>query len=40
MVVDAQRSLFRGELDLVALQRQELVAIVGPYRALGGGWNE
>ena len=39
-VLDAQRSLFRSELDLVALQRQELVAIVELYRALGGGWNE
>ena len=39
-VLEAQRSLFRGELDLVALQRQELVAIVELYRALGGGWNE
>jgi len=39
-VLDAQRSLFRSELDLAALQRQELVAIVELYRALGGGWNE
>jgi len=39
-VLDAQRSLFRSQLDLVALQRQELVAIVELYRALGGGWNE
>jgi efflux transporter, outer membrane factor (OMF) lipoprotein, NodT family len=39
-VLDAQRSLFRSELDLAALQRQELVAIVDLYRALGGGWNE
>lgn len=39
-VLDAQRSLFRSELDLAALQRQELGAIVELYRALGGGWNE
>jgi len=37
-VLDAQRGLFRSELDLAALQRQELTAIVELYRALGGGW--
>jgi outer membrane protein, multidrug efflux system len=37
-VLDAQRSLFRSELDLAALQRQELTSIVELYRALGGGW--
>lgn len=37
-VLDAQRSLFRSELDLAALHRQELTAIVELYRALGGGW--
>jgi multidrug efflux system outer membrane protein len=36
-VLDAQRSLFRSELDLVTLQRQELASIVELYRALGGG---
>jgi len=39
-VLDAQRNLFRSELDLAALQRQELASIVELYRALGGGWNE
>jgi NodT family efflux transporter outer membrane factor (OMF) lipoprotein len=39
-VLDAQRSLFRSELDLAALERQELASIVELYRALGGGWNE
>ena len=39
-VLDAQRSLFRSELDLAALQRQELASIVELYRALGGGWSE
>jgi multidrug efflux system outer membrane protein len=38
-VLDAQRSLFRSELDLAALQRQELTAVVDLYRALGGGWS-
>jgi NodT family efflux transporter outer membrane factor (OMF) lipoprotein len=37
-VLDAQRGLFRSELDLTALQRQELTSIVELYRALGGGW--
>jgi multidrug efflux system outer membrane protein len=37
-VLDAQRSLFRSELDLAALQREELASIVELYRALGGGW--
>jgi len=37
-VLDAQRSLFRSELDLASLQRQELTAIVELYRALGRGW--
>jgi len=39
-VLDAQRSLFRSELDLTTLQRQELASIVELYRALGGGWSE
>jgi NodT family efflux transporter outer membrane factor (OMF) lipoprotein len=39
-VLDAQRSLFRSELDLAALQRLELESIVELYRALGGGWSE
>jgi len=38
-VLDAQRNLFQGELDLVRLRRQELTAIVQLYRALGGGWS-
>jgi multidrug efflux system outer membrane protein len=37
-VLDAQRSLFRSELDLAGLQRQELTSVVELYRALGGGW--
>ena len=39
-VLDAERSLFRGELDLATLQRLELESIVELYRALGGGWTE
>lgn len=38
-VLDAQRNLFQGELELVRLRQQELVAVVRLYRALGGGWS-
>lgn len=38
-VLDAQRNLFQGELDLARLRRQELTSIVQLYRALGGGWS-
>jgi multidrug efflux system outer membrane protein len=38
-VLDAQRNLFQGELDLVRLRRQELSTLVQLYRALGGGWD-
>jgi NodT family efflux transporter outer membrane factor (OMF) lipoprotein len=38
-VLDAQRNLFQGELDLARLLQQELAGIVQLYRALGGGWN-
>ena len=37
-VLDAQRSLFQGELDLTRLRWEELTSIVQLYRALGGGW--
>jgi multidrug efflux system outer membrane protein len=37
-VLDAERNLFSGELDLARLRRDELVSIVSLYRALGGGW--
>jgi multidrug efflux system outer membrane protein len=38
-VLDAQRSLYQGELDLARLRQQELASIVQLYRALGGGWS-
>lgn len=38
-VLDAQRNLFQGELDLARLRQQELASIVQLYRALGGGWS-
>ena len=37
-VLDAQRNLFQGELDLARLRQRELSSIVQLYRALGGGW--
>jgi multidrug efflux system outer membrane protein len=37
-VLDAQRNLFQGELDLARLRAQELSSLVELYRALGGGW--
>jgi NodT family efflux transporter outer membrane factor (OMF) lipoprotein len=37
-VLDAERNLFRSELDLAAITRIELGAVVELYRALGGGW--
>jgi NodT family efflux transporter outer membrane factor (OMF) lipoprotein len=38
-VLDAQRNLFRGELDLARLRLRETAAVVELYRALGGGWD-
>ncbi len=37
-VLDAERNLFQGQLLLAQLRREELLAIVQLYRALGGGW--
>jgi multidrug efflux system outer membrane protein len=37
-ILDAERNLFQGELDLAVLHQQELASIIGLYRALGGGW--
>ena len=39
-VLDAQRNLFQGELELARLRQRELVSIVQLYRALGGGWEK
>jgi len=39
-VLDAQRNLFQGELELARLRRSELASIVQLYRALGGGWSQ
>ena len=37
-VLDAQRSLFDAELEETATQRDEIVALIQLYKALGGGW--
>jgi multidrug efflux system outer membrane protein len=37
-VLDAQRSLFDAELEEAEAQRDELVALIQLYKALGGGW--
>jgi multidrug efflux system outer membrane protein len=37
-VLDAERALLSGELDLVDSRRNRLRAVVQAYRALGGGW--
>ena len=37
-VLDAQRSLFQGQLALAQLRLLELRSVVQLYRALGGGW--
>ena len=39
-VLDAQRNLFEGELELARLRQLELSAVVQLYRALGGGWSK
>lgn len=37
-VLDSERALFEAELALAQVQRDELLAVVRVYRALGGGW--
>lgn len=37
-VLDAQRALFQGELELARLRQAEIASVVRLYRALGGGW--
>jgi multidrug efflux system outer membrane protein len=37
-VLDTERQLFEAELTLAQAQRDELLAVVRLYRALGGGW--
>ncbi len=37
-VLDSERSLFQSELVESTTRRERLVAVVGLYKALGGGW--
>jgi outer membrane protein, multidrug efflux system len=37
-VLDTERQLFEAELGLAQAQRDELLAVIRLYRALGGGW--
>lgn len=39
-VLDAQQELYPAEFALAQIERDQLVAVVALYRALGGGWNE
>jgi outer membrane protein, multidrug efflux system len=39
-VLEAQQQLFPAELDLARTQRDERLAVVTLYKALGGGWND
>ena len=38
--LDADRDLFEAELRLAQTKRNELLALVQLYRALGGGWQQ
>jgi multidrug efflux system outer membrane protein len=38
-VLDAEQSLFPSEDALAQAQRDQLIAVVSLYKALGGGWN-
>jgi multidrug efflux system outer membrane protein len=38
-VLDAEQALFPSESELAQTQRDQLVAVVDLYKALGGGWN-
>jgi len=39
-VLDSERQLFDAELGVVRTYRDELVAVVRLYKALGGGWQD
>ncbi len=39
-VLEAQQQLFPAELDLARTERDQLLAIVSLYKALGGGWQQ
>jgi multidrug efflux system outer membrane protein len=37
-VLESQQQLFPAELSLVQTHREQLIALVNLYKALGGGW--
>lgn len=39
-VITAQSNVLNGELELAAVRKAQLSAVVGLYRSLGGGWND
>ena len=39
-VLEAQQQLFPAELNLSRTRRDELLAVVSLYKALGGGWQD
>jgi outer membrane protein TolC len=36
--LDTDRDLFHAALDLAQIRLNELLIVVQPYKALGGGW--
>jgi multidrug efflux system outer membrane protein len=38
-VLEAQQQLFPAEYTLAQTQRDQLIAVVNLYKALGGGWS-
>ena len=39
-VLEAQQQLFPAQLNLARTQREQQLAVVALYKALGGGWND
>ena len=39
-VLEAQQQLFPSQLNLARTQRDQLLAVVNLYKALGGGWQD
>jgi len=38
-VIEAQQQLFPTQIALTLIQRDQLIAVVQLYKALGGGWS-
>jgi outer membrane protein, multidrug efflux system len=39
-VLEAQQQLFPSELNLARTRRDQLLAVISLYKALGGGWQD